>query len=934
MAYQVPQALVFQQRNTVAAPTQRVLAAHISGGLAQLVRFAEDDERADGFLDYYDPLVDASFDWPSRVAGGLIDEDYTKVFIKDALLSYFDDDLSSGDTISTVEDYANRLVADTLAFRANGAAYPRSDEFLDRDVAVGDIAKVRAVVGSDAYELWTYVAGFMAEVVAAVTAAAAADGDNAATQSAPSPTDTQSAGAENCVVITDVDQTSYDGLVDGDINETYTITVVESSVDGDATTAVLRVQSASGNDDVEDVTPAAFGDPTEIGTRGLTVTWDNTSGSECSDAAIAEGVSPIDFIAGQQFVVECGQAFTATTPTSSGTYTGTADTTYIVEVTRGGLYADTDAPPQITVSTTTGIDLSGPTNVTSTSAVAIGTYGAQIALSGTRLRKGDRFLVAVTAATEGRISTLKLGHSLPQEVIDNGATEVSLSLYIKVPELQVTANRIGSAPLTNWDQSATEITLNSGITAFHESWTDGGTPVALSVISESSKSYGGVYVEYRAWRSDYCGDVYTCATDDDYADIPGPSHPDNPLKYGVLKARANSNGLPVRWSAVCDPSDSESWEEVLSLLDGRDDVYGLVPLTRDRAIWNLYEAHVVAQSSATNGRWRQALFALEGMPEKALVTAATSEDSEVVLATVLDDPDTSGTQYTLVRVPAANADFVTNGVQAGDIVRLLYTTDGFGNESYTERVVDAVINEDTLRLRSGLDAAVNVAAKIEVWRNLTPTAEATELATHGFSNLRVSLFWPDTIEDGDYVLPGYFVCCAFAGLQSGVVPQQGLTNVAINGFSSVTRSTRHFRSTQLDILAASGINVVTQDRQTGAIFSRHAITTAPYDQLYSREEVLVRNPDDTSYYFLDLLRPLVGKTNITPQAINSLRVQLESGIAVLRTRNFVATLGGQVTDCTVESIAQSTVLLDHLVIVLVPTYPIPLNNPELYLVIG
>lgn len=934
MAYQVPQALVFQQRNTVAAPTQRVLAAHIAGGLAQLVRFAETDERDDGFLDYYDPLVDSSFEWPNRVAGGLIDEDYTKVYVKDALLQYFDDDLSSGDTISTVEGYANRLVASALAFRANGAAYLRSDEFLDRDVTVGDIAKVRAVVGSDQYELWTYVSGFVADIVAAVTAAATVDADNAETQSAPATTDEQTAGAENCVVIDAVDQASYDGLADGDINETYTITVVESSVDGDATTAVLRVQSASGNDDVSDVTPSAFGDPTDVGTRGLTVTWVNDTGSECSDAAIAEGVSPIDFIAGQQFVVTCGQAFTATTPTSSGTYTGTADTTYVVEVTRGGLYADTDAPPQITVSSTTGIDLSGPTNVTSTGAVTIGTKGAQIALSGTRLCKGDRFLVVVTAATDGRISTLLLGHSLPQDVIDNGATEVSLTLFIKVPELAVTANRLGASPLTNWEQSDTEITLTSGITAYEDSWTDGGTPVALPVISEASKSYGGVYVEYRAWRSDYCGDVYTCASDDDYADIPGPTHPDNPLKYGVLKARANSNGLPVRWSAVCDPADDDNWADVLSLLDGRDDVYGLVPMTNRRTVWNLYEAHVVEQSSATNGRWRQALFALEGAPTKALVTAATSEDGEVVLATVLDDPDTSGTQYTLLRVPAANADFVVNGVRAGDIVRLLYTTDGFDNEQYTTRVVDEVINEDTLRLTSGLTAAVNVAAKIEVWRNLTPTAEATELATHGFSNLRVSLFWPDTIKDGDYTLPGYFVCCAFAGLQSGVVPQQGLTNVAIAGFSSVPQSTRHFRSTQLDILAAAGINVVTQNLQSGEIFSRHAITTAPYDQLYSREEVLVRNPDDTSYFFLDQLRPLVGKTNITPQMIDALRVQLESGIAVLRTRNFVNSLGGQLVDCTIDSIEQSTVLLDHLVIVLTPTYPIPLNNPELYLVIG
>jgi hypothetical protein len=247
--------------------------------------------------------------------------------------------------------------------------------------------------------------------------------------------------------------------------------------------------------------------------------------------------------------------------------------------------------------------------------------------------------------------------------------------------------------------------------------------------------------------------------------------------------------------------------------------------------------------------------------------------------------------------------------------------------------VDEVISEDVLRLATALDAAINVAAKIEVWRNLTPTEEATEIAQHGFSNLRVSVLWPDTITDGDFELPGYFLCCAVAGLVSGVVPHQGLTRVSLSGFTAVSQSTQHFRRTQLDILAEAGVWVVTQDLQTSAVYSRHAITTAPYASLTEREEVLVRNPDDTSYFFLDLLKPYVGQTNITDDTLANLRVQLESGIAILRNRNRTATLGGQIIDCTIESIEQSTVLLDQVIIVMDPEYPIPLNNPKLYLVI-
>src|SRR6266566_3429417 len=67
-------------------------------------------------------------------------------------------------------------------------------------------------------------------------------------------------------------------------------------------------------------------------------------------------------------------------------------------------------------------------------------------------------------------------------------------------------------------------------------------------------------------------------------------------------------------------------------------------------------------------------FNLQGVATKALVSSATSTDTNV-LAKLTDDPNTAGTQYTLLQVPLGNAAFVDNGVKAGDIVRFLFTTD-------------------------------------------------------------------------------------------------------------------------------------------------------------------------------------------------------------------------------------------------------------------
>ena len=69
--------------------------------------------------------------------------------------------------------------------------------------------------------------------------------------------------------------------------------------------------------------------------------------------------------------------------------------------------------------------------------------------------------------------------------------------------------------------------------------------------------------------------------------------------------------------------------------------------------------------------------------------ASTSSDGEVLLATLEDDPDTSGTQYTLLTVPAGTSRFVTDGVKPKDVIRYLFTTDGFGGTVYTEFVIDA-----------------------------------------------------------------------------------------------------------------------------------------------------------------------------------------------------------------------------------------------------
>jgi len=929
-AYVVPQVLVFQELQLVPQADIRPLPAFICGGHAHLQRYDDSDEKSDGFVGYYDDLSETCYSWPGRPAGSIIDDDYTKLYVDDALLKYFDDFIGAGDLIQTVASEPNQIRASATSFKANGTTYPRDAQFYDRDVKVGDVAKIRAVVGGTPYTLWTYVAGFVGEVVAAIVGAASADADNAATQVAPTATSTQTAGAVNCVDVASIDQSAYDGLLDGDINETYTITVVEGSAGGDATGARLRITSASGNDDVTSVAPSAFGVATAIGTRGLTVTFSDTDTAACSASADNDGVSDVDFIPGQVWEVTCGQAFTAPAATSGGTYSGDADVIYIIEVTKGGLYA---ATPQITVTTNKGVDASGPTNVTAAAtSVAVGTKGVTVQFDAAGLRAGDRYFISATAEKEGAYQTLKLGHNFAQAVQDNGATEVDLTLFIR-KNLEI-AEQSNTPGVANWTQSATELCLKGSLMATDASWTDGGAPLQLPVFSESSKGYGKIYIHYRAWMSDLCNEVNQIYDTSELDNIEGPLHPDNPLKWGVFKAVSNSNGVPVSYQSVCDPNDTDEWSTVLELIDGRDDVYGLVPLTRNKTVLDLFEGHVNGQSSAEFGRWRVLWVNLQNDSELAIVDSSASTDGEEVLATLEDDPLTSGTQYTLLKVPDANGGFVTNGVRAGDIVRYLYTTDGFGGEAYDEFVIDAVINEDTVRLQDGHTVAVNVAQKIEIWRTLTATEQADEIAkTYGYSNRRVMAVWPDTVGSGGLTFEGYHLCAALAGLASGVVPHQGLTNLAISGFDDISRTTGLFNRTQLNTMAGNGVWVVTQDLQSGEVFSRHALSTASYDNINEREEMVTRNLDSISYYFLDVYSPYIGISNITPDTLKVLRAEANAGIQTLRSRNFVQRLGAQLIDGELVRLEPHSTLKDRVVAQINLTLPYALNNLELHLVV-
>ena len=882
-----------------------------------VTRHAEADELADGLLGSYvgAERVDS---WPNRPAGGVVDQDWVSVWIDDALLQYFRDDLEDA-SVMQVGSTNNRIVASEKVFRtANG--FSRSSDFLDRDVALGDTIRVQTGEGD---VFWSTIAGFDYEEIAASLALVGADGADANNQGALTVGTTTPVTSGFTGVGVAVSAAAYDGLADGYPSEAYTITCVTAMSGSDPTTAELQVTSASGTDDVASVTPSASGVATDIGTRGATLTLT---------------ITPADTIeVGDSITVTFRQDYSVPTfgVNTAGTYTGTADRRYVVTVT--GVNASGN--PIVTVRTTAGGDNDGPIAIAlGATYVAVGSNGVQIRFvtggTGSPV-PGDKFYVDATAAADGACDTLIMSRMLPdtinadvsssvggESVPGDTPADLDVTLYIKE---DIEVPRYSVYPLENWETSATQITLNDSIQVYHSSWTDSGVQELLPVMG------GTAYVQYRALLPTYITGRSSITGAAEALSTVGPAIVQNPLGLAVYTAALNANEQPVGFIAV-ETDDLAGYTAALELIKDDRRCYSLVPTTQLATIQDVVESHVDAQSTADRGRFRIAW--LNSASNQVVLVTDEDEDEESLTAQFEIDPDNDND---VLLVTSAAGQFITDAVAANDIVRANYGVDEDGEETYDTYVVDVVISEDQLRLVSGPDAATAVEDKIEIWRTQTGSAEATTYAAlaTGFNNRRVRHIWPPscTLSDGT-TAPGWVLCAGLAGLRSGAAPHQPLTNVEINGISAVPRTTDDMREADLDIMAEDGTWIITQDVTGGACFTRLALGTDVTDANRWQDH-RTTNVDSISFGFYNRLKDLVGSTNITERTLQFIANEIKAVSKYFESEARTPDLGPQLLSLEiVEGPEQHETLRDTVIIRVNITVPYELVAIELYLYVS
>lgn len=683
------------------------------------------------------------------------------------------------------------------------------------------------------------------------------------------------------------------GWTAGDVDDEY---VLECTSGGDLITSVFKLTSKRG-DNMLGITFPGYGsaNAVSVGASGLKLYFTTVA-------------TPV-FVAGQYYVVRVN-----------------------------------GARPKVAVTDSAGADQEVSAIVNDGDAISLGLNGLTVTFPANLnggLVTGDVFTVVAKASAPGAVQTLVLADELPADLAGgtdaNGAIELNPDIVdgdLLLIQLSAEIPAENHDPLAvpgsyNWETTAADVTVNQGIKLQDSRIVDGlGDMPWLEVYAAD------LYLEYRALLTTYTGSIQSM---DDISEVTalGVESPDNPLRLGVQAALENNAGTTVYFLAV--PSDdSDGYLSALAKASVTDKVYAFAPLTMDSAIQALVKTHLESMSTETAKRWRRGFFGNELPTVEGVVTSALHPTNNDYRATVVDDPRAAGDQFTKV-VFNEDAQLLSR-VNVGDTVRLQYTTDAWGNVSYVTDTVAEVESNTVLYLSGGLSAAVISAQRTEVWHTLSVAEIATAVAntSEAYGTQRICHVFPGQLGRSGTYVDAIFGAAAIAGLVSSVPPQQGLTNIELTGFDDVPLTYGTFSQDQLDEMAEAGTLIIMQETQGGEIYIRHQLTTAATDgNLNTAELSIVKNVDSVSYYFAAVLKPYVGKYNVTDNLISVLRTVIQSGLNYLGSRTSVGLLSAQLdlSRTRIRTVQQHPTLSDRVLAIVEIGVPAPLNVIELHLVV-
>ena len=898
--YRVPRMVVRQRFVDDGGASAVAAAVHISGPHANFVsRGTSSFEQ--GLLGTYSEATGLSTWLPTVLQDNVLDVSSMELVFTNAALQYFS---ATTESFSIPEN--SRNVVDALDPGFSFTTYGSTDRYFrfeNRDVQIGDLVRLTAVVGGETEIFWSSIARLLPKYIPGEIDILA----DPALTNAPLTAAGSSILVANEMPGIDID---VDGIPGADLLEkglaeaTYTVQV---TIGGDTSSARFRVLASNG--EIENgVIVSSIGELTSTLVSGVTLTF--------SDSASG----PLTFAAGTFAVFKVSAAYSPVTVTTAGDYTVKAveraakETTYTITVIRGGEVPLTPpvteleraSRPVLSVTTNTGLDQVPSVRVDQAGTpIDIGRYGIQINVPAGYLITGDKFTVKARSSYSNAVSGIGLNDNLPQDWISSTATAVHLELFLNRPELVISAE----SGADDWTIEGNVVRVRPNIMRSDPAWWVGGEMIPMPLVARSTTK---AYLTFRYFVSDLAGtitQVTTLAELDDL--VSGPVDSSNPLKYAAYHALAGGEGSQVLLTAVADPADITEWEKVTDLISERDDVFHVFPLCYgDKQITDLFYRHIQEMNVDEVAKERL-LYLVDYTPE----TIALAQGIEgLSYEGVFSEEVESGVEYIAFTSNAPEVDFRELGVRRGDVLRTNFVYDLSGKLVWSDYVIAEVMNSSTVRIENtfGLDVSDTGPRVFEVWRHQLPREQREVIAdTAGIQDMLVRYIMVDNVDKSvDPLGPA----STFVGLVGSVVPHQGVSWYPLPGWS-VDGWQGKYSNADLNHMAGNGVTVITRHAD-GFVAARHAVTTAKAPlagmpetllSLKMSEEMYIRNALLIKKEFRNALRGFVGVTNLVEGTRAAIEANLYATSNYLKNSNEYPTLGGRIT-----SDIQDLVLREHI----------------------
>lgn len=427
---------------------------------------------------------------------------------------------------------------------------------------------------------------------------------------------------------------------------------------------------------------------------------------------------------------------------------------------------------------------------------------------------------------------------------------------------------------------------------------------------------GDVYLSCRVLKFvDEEGVIEIADSGDDQSAL-GAIAPENDLAEAAYCALKGGEGRPVYVVRVAGQTPAD-YTKAMEQTDSDASLYNFVAVTDDVKCMDAVVAFNASQSTPERKHWRA-----------TYIGASTPAEYQVAKdKTVTAVVSKSGTKAYVT---------LTSGIDGFDEIPLngILTTMRAKDkvEIASKKYTIAEVTPTTLTLVDGADAAGG-AQTIKLFKS-DSAANAAEYVTSiadSFSDHRVAVVWSDKAQGIDGVIDNKYIAATVAGYASSIEPQAPMTRAEVPTVTSASRMYLRHTQKDLDEIAKHGVLIVTQDTKGGPCYIRHQLTTEMDKGVLYQEISVTKNLDTISYAISDALETHVGRSNITPSAIDAVHVKVLNTLTDFTANSTDPKIGPALGRFEDLKVYQDPTFVTRVVVKVKLYLPVPMNNIDVYL---